>query len=156
MLPNEALFRNEMLRKFEEVYRRFGFVTIDTPVFESLYILRAKNAIGEESKLIYELKDENLGLVYDHTVSLARYYAMHQEIPLPFKRYFIGKAWRREEPQKSRYREFTQADIDILGGSPIYTDAEIIGAAAKALEAIGVGFEMKLNDRRIVDMILKS
>ena len=82
-------------------------------------MLKAKNAIGEENKLIYELKEEGLGLRYDHTVSLARYYSMHQELPLPFKRYYIGKNWRREEPQKNRYREFIQADVDILGGRPV-------------------------------------
>ena len=156
LMPNEALFRNEMLKKIERVYQSFGFLTIDTPTFESLSVLKAKNAIGEENKLIYELKDEDLGLRYDHTVSLARYYSMHQELPLPFKRYYIGKNWRKEEPQKNRYREFIQADVDILGGRPIYTDAEAIAAAAKALEALGVDYEIKLNDRRFVDMILKG
>ena len=154
LLPNEALFRNEMIRRIEQTYQRFGFVPMDTPMFESLDILRAKDAIGEENKLIYELKDDNLGLRYDHTVSLARFYAMHQEVPLPFKRYTIGKVWRREEPQQGRYREFIQADVDILGGTQVYTDAEVIATAGKALESIGVGYELKVNDRRIVDKIL--
>ena len=105
---------------------------MDTPVFESLKILRAKDAIGEEGDFIYELKEEELGLRYDHTPSLARYYAMHAELPLPFKRYMIGEAaWRMDEPQRNRYREFTQADVDILGGNPVYADAEVIAAAAE-------------------------
>ena len=95
LMPNEALSRNEMLKKIEKVYQSFGFLTIDTPTFEALSVLKAKNAIGEENKLIYELKDESLGLRYDHTVSLARYYSMHQDLPLPFKRYYIGKNWRK-------------------------------------------------------------
>ncbi len=154
LMPNEALFRNELLKAIEGVFQRFGFLTIDTPTFESLDILLAKNAIGDENKLIYTLKEENLGLRYDHTVSLARYYSMHQELPLPFKRYYIGKAWRREEPQKNRYREFTQADIDIIGGKRAYTDCEVIATAARALEALGIAYCIKINDRRITDLLL--
>ncbi len=153
-LPNEALFRNELVRKVEEVYRRFGFLSIDTPVFESLQVLKAKDAIGSENKLIYELKNENLGLRYDHTVSLARYYAMHQELPLPFKRYYTGKLYRLEEPQKNRYREFTQADVDILGGRFSYTDAEVIAASARVLESLGIGYEIRVGDRRFIDAAL--
>jgi histidyl-tRNA synthetase len=156
LMPNEALFRNEMLKKIEKVYQSFGFLTIDTPTFESLEVLKAKNAIGEESKLIYEMKDDKIGLRYDHTISLARYYSMHQDLPLPFKRYFIGKNWRKEEPQKNRYREFVQADVDILGGKPIHTDAEAIAAASKGFEALGVEYEIKINDRRFVDLILEK
>src|SRR5271155_5399165 len=110
LLPNEALFRNELLMKIENVFQLYGFLTIDTPTFESLDVLKAKNGIGADTKLIYEMKDEKLGLRYDHTVSLARYAAMHADLPMPFKRYYIGKVWRREEPQRLRYREITQAD----------------------------------------------
>ena len=154
LLPNEALIKNELVKKIELVYQKFGFLIINTPSFESLEVLKAKNAIGEENKLIYELKDENIGLRYDHTISLARYYAMHQELPLPFKRYYIGNVWRRDEPQKNRYREFTQADIDILGGSSIYTDVEVMATAMKALEEIGIRYKLRINDRRFVDAIL--
>ena len=86
LLPNAALFRNELIGKIEDVFRRFGFLTIDTPMVESLDLLNAKGVIGEDAKLIYELKGDKLGLRYDQTVSLARYMAMHQELPLPFKR----------------------------------------------------------------------
>lgn len=154
LLPNEALIKNELIKKIESVYQKFGFLIINTPSFESLEVLKAKNAIGEENKLIYELKDENIGLRYDHTLSLARYYAMHQELPLPFKRYYIGNVWRRDEPQKNRYREFTQADIDILGGSQIYTDVEVMATAMKALEEVGIKYKLRINDRRFVDAIL--
>ncbi len=154
LMPNEALFRNELMRKIESVYQRFGFLAIDTPAFESMSVLTAKNAIGEENKLIYELKNENLGLRYDQTVSLARYYAMHTDVPLPFKRYAIGKVWRMDEPQRNRYREITQADIDILGGKPVLTDAEVIAASARALEAAGVDYELHVNDREAMDFVL--
>jgi histidyl-tRNA synthetase len=153
-MPNEALFRNELLRKIENVFQLFGFLTIDTPSFESLEVLKAKDAIGSETKLIYELKDEKLGLRYDNTVSLARYMAMHQELPMPFKRYYIGKCWRREEPQKLRYREITQADADIVGGNKVMADAEIMATAAMILEGIGLEYMLCINDRALMDKVL--
>jgi histidyl-tRNA synthetase len=151
LMPNEALMMEEVSGKIAEVFRLFGFCTIDTPMLERLEILRAKDAIGEEGKLIYEIEGGELGLRYDKTVSLARFFANNRNLPLPFKRYSIGKSWRREEPQKLRYREIMQADIDILGGENAYADAEVIAAASKALEALGLKYIVKINDRRILD-----
>lgn len=154
--PNEALFRNELLKRMEEVFQRFGFLSIDTPTFEHLNVLKLKGGIGEDVKLIFEFKDEDLGLRYDHTVSLARYVAMHQDLPLPFKRYYIGKAWRREEPQRLRYREFTQADVDIVGGKEVPTDAEVIAAGATAIESTGMEYYIEINDRRLAEMVFEK
>ncbi len=154
LLPNEALFRNEAIRKIERVFQLFGFMTIDVPTLESLDVLKAKNAIGEDTKLIYEFKEDNLGLRYDHTVSLARYFGMHRDLQLPFKRYYIGKSWRREEPQKLRYREFTQADIDIIGGDAGAVEAELIAAASKALESVGVDHVIRVSNRKLIDAVL--
>jgi histidyl-tRNA synthetase len=156
LLPNAALFRNEVLAKIERVFQRYGFLSIDTPMIESLKILKAKGGIGDESKLIFELKDDELGLRYDQTVSLARYINMHQELPLPFKRYAIGKCWRREEPQHMRYREFTQADVDIVGGNSISADAEVIATAARALEELNFDYIIKMSNRAMMDAILKA
>jgi histidyl-tRNA synthetase len=156
LLPNEALFKNELLKRVESVFQLFGFATIDTPSFESLNVLKAKNAIGEDTKLIYELKDENLGLRYDLTVSLARYMAMHQELPMPFKRYQIGKVWRGEEPQRLRYREITQADADIIGGVKALADAESIAVGAYALESIGFDYAVEINDRMLMERIFSK
>ncbi len=156
LMPNQALFRNELLSKIEKIYQRYGFLTIDTPTFESMKILKAKNAIGEDTKLLFELDNGELGLRYDMTVSLARYVAMHSDIPQPFKRYYIGKAWRREEPQKLRYREFTQADVDIIGGDRAPADAEILAVGAAALESIGMDYYVQINDRRFIDSVLES
>ncbi|MDE1871552.1 MAG: histidine--tRNA ligase [Candidatus Micrarchaeota archaeon] len=156
LLPNEALFRNELLRKVENVFRLFGFLTIDTPSFESLKVLKAKDAIGADTKLIYEMKDEQLGLRYDNTMSLARYIAMHQELPMPFKRYYIGKSWRREEPQRLRYREITQADADIIGGNRAMADAEVIAAAGAVLDSIGIKYEICINDRQLMDRVIEK
>jgi histidyl-tRNA synthetase len=151
LAPNEALFRNELLRKVEAIFQRFGFLTIDTPSFEPLQILHAKDALGEQNKLIYEMKDEDIGLRYDHTVSFARYLGMHNDQPLPFKRYVIGKVWRLDEPQKNRYREITMADIDIAGGAEPMCDAEVLCAAATALDELGVEYTIRVNDRRLMD-----
>ncbi|MGC8669759.1 MAG: histidine--tRNA ligase [Candidatus Micrarchaeia archaeon] len=156
LMPNEAIFRNELLKRLEKVIQRFGFTTIDTPSFELLRILYAKNAIGEDTKLIYELKDEELGLRYDNTVSLARFISMHPEMPLPFKRYYIGKAWRREEPQHLRYREFTQIDADIIGGSEVNADAEIIALGCKLFDELGINYKVQLSDRRIIGEVFKK
>jgi histidyl-tRNA synthetase len=149
--PNESLFRNELLRKVESVFQRFGFLTIDTPSFESLKVLRAKDALGEQEKLIYEIKDEDAGLRYDHTVSFARYLGMHFDQPLPFKRYVLGKVWRLDEPQKNRYREITMADVDIAGGTEPMADAEVLCTAALALDQLAVDYKIRVNDRRLMD-----
>ena len=156
LMPNEALVMEEVTSKFSEAFRRFGFCTIDTPMLERLEILKAKNAIGEEGKLIYEIDGGELGLRYDKTVSLARFFANNRSIPLPFKRYSIGKSWRREEPQKLRYREITQADIDILGGESQYADAEVIAAASSALDSVGLKYTVRINDRRILDIAMEK
>ncbi len=156
LMPNEALFRNELLKKIESVFQRYGFLTIDTPTLESVKVLNAKGGIGEDTKLIFETKNDELALRYDFTVSLARYVAMHQGLPLPLKRYVIGKAWRREEPQRLRYREFTQADVDIVGGDTVYADAEVIYTVAKALDEVGVSYFIKINNRAMMDSLLAS
>lgn len=153
LMPNEALFRNELLHRIESVFQLFGFLTIDTPTFESLQVLNAKNGIGEDTKLIYELKDEKLGLRYDHTVSLSRYIAMHQDLPTPFKRYYIGKVWRREEPQRLRYREVTQADADIVGGNRPSADSEAIAVASVILENLGIEYSIALSNRELLEKV---
>lgn len=156
LMPNEALFRNELLKKVESTFQLFGFLAIDTPTFESLKILKAKEGIGEDTKLIYELKDEELGLRYDNTVSLARYMVMHQDLPLPFRRYCIGKVWRREEPQRLRYREITQADADIVGGNSAMADAEVIAVASQILEGLGIDYVVCINNRELIDRVLEK
>ncbi|MGC8568260.1 MAG: histidine--tRNA ligase [Candidatus Micrarchaeia archaeon] len=156
LLPNEAIFRNELIRKIETVYKSFGFYPIDTPYLERLELLNAKNTLGEGTKELFEVKQEPLALRYDQTVSLARVVATNQDLTLPFKRYAIGKCWRYEEPQKARYREFTQADVDIVGGLPVYSDAEAIAANCKGLEALGLNYKVSINDRRIVESLLEG
>jgi len=154
LMPNEAIFKKMILKKIERVYQKFGFLTIDTPKIESLDILKAKDTIGSDNKLIFEIPKENLGLRYDFTVSLGRYIATHQNLPMPFKRYIMGEVWRMDEPQRLRYREFTQADIDIIGGDKIKSNAEVLAAVATALDKINIDYIMMLNSREIINDVL--
>ncbi|MGC9190619.1 MAG: histidine--tRNA ligase [Candidatus Micrarchaeia archaeon] len=154
LMPNEAIFKNEVLARVERLMQKHGFTTIETPAIESLKVLYAKGGIGEDTKLVYELKSEDSGLRYDNTVPLARFVSTHQELPLPFKRYSIGKAWRREEPQHLRYREFSQIDADIVGGMEGVSDAEVIALGCKILEELDIDYMVKISDRRIIDAIL--
>ena len=154
LMPNEALFRIKLIRKIESVFELYGFLVIDTPSLEKLSILNAKGGIGEEAKLIFEIKDDDTGMRYDNTVSLARYVSMHRDLPMPFKRYTVGKVWRREEPQRMRYREITQADIDIVGGDPLLADTEVIATLSSLFDALGLPHRIELNDRAMLEAMM--
>ena len=151
----EAMLRRQMVRIIENTFQRFGFLPMDTPAIETLDVLNAKAYGDEAKKEIYTLDGEKSGLRFDLTVPLARYIAMNRSMPMPFKRYQIGTSWRKEEPQKMRYREFLQADVDIVGSSGVYADAEVVAAAASAIERIGVSdYSMLINSRKILDFVL--
>lgn len=155
--PSEAISRKWVMQVIEEVYKRFGFYPIETPALETMDVLNAK-AYGEEAtKEIFKIEGDNSALRFDLTLPLARYIAMNKDVPLPFKRYQIGYAWRKDEPQKMRYREFIQADVDIVGGEEIYSDAEVLAAAALALEQLGIrNYRILLNSRKLLDKILAN
>ncbi|MEM3404980.1 MAG: histidine--tRNA ligase [Candidatus Micrarchaeaceae archaeon] len=152
--PKEAILLNEIIRKISETYVRFGFYPIETPSIESTSTLNAK-AYGEEStKEIFLIQDSDAGLRYDLTVPLSRYFALNKDMPLPFKRFQIGRIWRREEPQKMREREFIQADVDIVGSTSVSSDAEVIAAPAAALNALGIDYKIHINSRVLANGML--
>ncbi|MGB9732404.1 MAG: histidine--tRNA ligase [Candidatus Micrarchaeia archaeon] len=153
----EAIVRKEVLEVIEEVFKRFGFSPIETPSIENLSVLNAKATYGEpSSKEIFKIEDEDVALRYDLTVPLARFVAMNKDLPMPFKRYQIANAWRREEPQKMRYREFIQADADIVGSSEVISDAELIALASTALDKLGIeGYKILINDRVVLAKLLE-
>ncbi|MDE1825174.1 MAG: histidine--tRNA ligase [Candidatus Micrarchaeota archaeon] len=155
--PGEAIAREKITAVIEETYKRFGFSPLETPGVELLDVLSAK-AYGEEtSKQIYKIDDDDSGLRFDLTIPMARYVAMNGNMPLPFRRYQIGQVWRRDEPQKMRYREFTQADVDVIGSGSVESDAEVIAAPAQAIEELGIkDFAIELNSRVFLDKILAS
>ncbi len=153
--PGEAIALKEIISVIEEIFKRFGFYPIETPSIESTDTLTAK-AYGQESRNeIYLLDGEKSGLIYDLTVPLARYISMNKDVVLPFKRYQIARVWRRDEPQKMRSREFMQADIDIVGSKDPLCEAELIGANALALEALGLSnYTVLINSRIFLNAIL--
>ncbi|KAI9342670.1 hypothetical protein BDR26DRAFT_933577 [Obelidium mucronatum] len=152
--PEEMAIREKMFTTITSVFKRHGAVTIDTPVFELKEILTGK--YGEDSKLIYDLKDQGgelSSLRYDLTVPFARFLAMHGISNI--KRYHIAKVYRRDNPSvnKGRMREFFQCDFDIAGeyGSMI-PDAEILKVVVDVLDAVDIGkFKIKINHRKILD-----
>ncbi|KAI8836733.1 hypothetical protein BJ741DRAFT_533017, partial [Chytriomyces cf. hyalinus JEL632] len=153
-LPEEMAIRERMFANITQVFKRHGAVTIDTPVFELKEILTGK--YGEDSKLIYDLKDQGgelASLRYDLTVPFARFLATHGISNI--KRYHIAKVYRRDNPSinKGRMREFFQCDFDIAGEyGPMIPDAEIIKTVIDVLQAVEIGeFKVKINHRKILD-----
>jgi histidyl-tRNA synthetase len=170
VLPDEVELRDRTLATILDVYRRRGFQRIETPAVESLRLL-TRGEGGENEKLIFKILkrgerlssvkegDElaDLGLRFDLTVPLARYYANnHARLPQPLKAIQIGPVWRAERPQHGRFRQFTQCDIDILGVRSEVAEIELILATADALSALGLDdLTVRINDRRILASIAR-
>ena len=156
--PKEMLVRKWVVEKIEEKFRIYGFRPLDTPAMEFLDVLTAKS--GEEiEKQIFRIREENIGLRFDLTVPLARFVASNLELPKPFKRYAIGKVWRNEEAQKGRYREFMQADVDIVGTKSMRAEGELLNLAYEVLNDLGFdlrGARFLLNNRKILNGLAKS
>jgi histidyl-tRNA synthetase len=155
-LPEEKKKMDWVLQSIKETFELYGFEPLETPALEYSKLLEGK--YGEEEKLIYKFKDKGgrtLALRFDQTAPLARVVASNPQLVRPFKRYVIGKAWRYENPQKSRYREFYQADIDIIGSESVLADAEIIACANKVLTGLGFkGLKARINSRKLMDEIM--
>src|SRR6185436_11259823 len=155
-LPQEQIARKKIIAKISEVFERFGFAPMDTPALESYSLFAGK--IGEEEKLMYKFEDlggRQVALRYDLTVPLARVVAENKDLPKPFKRYQIGNVWRADKPQKGRYREFMQCDIDVIGSDSVLADTEVIATLNAAYKSLEVGnVVVKINDRKLVDEAL--
>src|SRR6266404_6165010 len=165
VLPDEVALRDWAMAQILAVYRRHGFVRIETPAVESLRLLLRSDG-GENEKLIFKILKRgeklqaagrpedmaDLGLRFDLTVPLVRYYAHnHARLPQPLKTIQIGPVWRAERPQQGRYRQFTQCDIDILGVASEVAEIELILATTEALAALGLkDLTVRLNDRRVL------
>ena len=151
-LPEEMQKREWAIGTIKSVYRRFGFVPMETPALETVEVLEKK--CGEEIKgQLFRVDGGRLALRFDLTVPLARV-ASSNTFRKPFKRYCIAPVWRKEEPQKGRFREFYQADADIIGCASVRAEAELIAAALAAISELGfTGATVRLNDRRIISAI---
>ncbi len=155
-LPQDMLKRNYVFDKVQTVFQRFGFEPLQTPVLELTETLMGK--YGEDAEnLIYSAKHgrsekDELSMRYDLTVPLARVVAQYQnDITLPFKRYQISPVWRGERPQRGRYREFYQCDVDIVGIANMSADAEILSVVVTALKELGFPqFMVKVNNRKLL------
>ena len=170
VLPDEVDLRDRTLATILDVYRRRGFVRIETPAVESLSLL-TRGEGGENEKLIFKILKRgerlqtardgealaDLGLRFDLTVPLARYYANnHARLPNPLKAIQIGPVWRAERPQHGRFRQFTQCDIDILGVRSEVAEIELILATADALLALGLDdLTVRINDRRLLAAVAR-
>jgi len=161
LLPREQLAFNSMVDKIRESFELFGFLPIDTVVIEKAEVLTAKGA-GETERQIYSFKkgDNELALRFDLTVPLARYVSQNfNELTFPFRRYQIGKVYRGEKPQKGRFREFYQCDIDIVGSGSLdlVNDAEIPAVIYFVFNRLDVGdFQIKISNRKILAGISKE
>jgi len=144
------------MKVLRRTYSLFGFTPIDTPVIESAEVLLAKGG-GETEKQIYRFQkgDADLALRFDLTVPLAKYVAMHYgELAFPFRRYQIGKVYRGERAQRGRFREFYQADIDVIGDGKldIVNEAEIPSIIYRTFTALGLRrFQIRVNNRKILN-----
>jgi len=171
ILPEEVELRDAAVREIVGVYCAYGFRRIETPALENLRLLAGSEG-GENEKLIFKVMkrgdelegarragDElaDLGLRFDLTVPLARYYAdNHARLPEPLKAIQIGPVWRAERPQKGRFRQFTQCDIDVLGIASPLVEIELILATTDALTRLGLsGLTVRINDRRVLEVIAR-
>ena len=167
IMPAEMQLRDYVIGVIKETYGKFGFTSIETPCVENIANLSSKQG-GENEKLIFKILkrgeklnletakgEEDLvdgGLRYDLTVPLVRYYSNHaNELPSPFKALQMGNVWRADRPQKGRYRQFMQCDIDILGEPSNLAEIELILATTTTLGKLGFrGFQIRINERRIL------
>ena len=156
LLPEKQIYFEKMLEKLRESYSLYGFTPLDTPVIESSEILLAKGG-GDTEKQIYRFTkgDSDLSLRFDLTVPLAKYVAMnYANLAFPFRRFQIGKVYRGERAQRGRFREFYQADIDVIGDGSldIINEAEIPGVIYRTFNALGLKrFVIRINNRKILN-----
>ncbi len=156
LLPAQQQQMERVMEVLRSTYARYGFTPLDTPIIEASEILLAKGG-GETEKQIYRFTkgDSDLSLRFDLTVPLAKYVALHYaELSFPFRRFQIGKVYRGERAQRGRFREFYQADIDIIGDGEldIMNDAEIPAIIYDVFSAMGLRrFQIRINNRRILN-----
>ncbi len=161
LLPKEQILFNKMKEKIRKSYEKFGFLPIDTPIIEMSDVLLAK-AGGETEKQIYRFQkgDNDLALRFDLTVPLAKYVTeYYNDLSFPFRRYQIGKVYRGERPQKGRFREFYQCDIDIIGDGElsIINDAEMPAVIYSTIKDLGFeDFTICINNRKLLSGLFKE
>lgn len=158
-LPEDAIKRRKVVAKLAETFEKWGFDPLETPAFEDWALLSAKQGGGEAVKdEIYYFRDKSereLGLRFDFTVPLSRVIANNPSLQKPFRRYQVGPVWRYDRPGSGRYREFWQADVDVIGASTGEADALCIAVACDCLRSVGFKeFSIRISNRKIVEAFL--
>lgn len=142
-----------ILDNIERVFRSNGYIGYEGSVFESLDILMKKGGEEIKEQIFYF---GNLGLRFDHTIPLIRYVSENKDLPRPIKRYTIGKVFRNEDPQRMRYIEFIQADVDIVGSSSIYSTLDVLHTIQSVLKLFNIDYVIYMNDRRFLDKFVED
>jgi len=173
-INQEARLRFDLIQKIASVYRSYGFLPLETPALENLNVLVGSGGGDENEKLIFKVmkRGEKLkeaiaggeeaiadfGMRFDMTVPLSRVTAEYRgQIHFPWKVFHIGPVWRAERAQKGRFREFIQCDVDIVGAKSWTAELEVIQTVVSALDVVGIqGFELRVNDRRILQALAES
>ncbi len=158
LMPADMLARQWMVDTIRGVYENYGFSPISTPAIEYMDVLTGSAAGTEAQGSIFGVtgpEDERLGLRFDLTVPLARVMAQHRDLPRPFRRYQVASVWRADKPDKGRFREFTQFDLDSVGTVSEIADTEIIAGMCDTLTALKVGgFRVRYSSRGILNALL--
>ena len=159
-LPAAMIPREKLMEVARSVYRRYGFVPIDTPALELLEVLTGKGS-EETDRQMYHFIDAGgraVGMRFDLTVPLARFAAQHiHELGTPFKRYQIGSVWRGETPQAGRFREFVQCDFDTIGSTGVVSDIETALVIHELMHSVGVHrFKIRINNRQVLSGLLEQ
>ncbi len=158
-LPSQMIKRNFVIKIVTKIFEKYGFEPLETPTIEMWETLSGK--YGEEGdRLTYRFTDRgnrDVGLRYDLTVPLSRVVAMYPQIPKPFKRYQIQPVWRADKPQKGRFREFYQCDIDTIGSPSVLADAELIAITSEVLQRLDFqNFNIRINSRKVLSGIVEA
>src|SRR3954452_23888723 len=157
LLPDQMLARQQMVDTIRGVYELYGFVPLSTPAIEFLDVLSG-SAGQETQQSIFRVsnpEEEALGLRFDLTVPLARVIAQYRDLPRPFRRYQVSPVWRADKPDKGRFREFTQFDLDSVGVESEIADTEIMAGMCDTLRALKVGpFRVRFSSRGILGSLL--
>src|SRR6266567_6792121 len=158
LLPDQMLARQSMIDTIRRVYELYGFVPLSTPAIEYLDVLSG-SAGQEAQQSIFRVSnpdEEALGLRFDLTVPLARVVAQYKELPRPFRRYQVSPVWRADKPDKGRFREFTQFDLDSVGVESEIADTEILAGMCDSLSALLVGrYVVRFSSRAILNLLLE-
>lgn len=159
-MPQEQRIRQEIIRKLQDVFEKYGYQPVETPAICYFDVLASKYTGGAEIlKEVYKLNDQGgreLGFRYDLTVPFARLVGMNPEIRMPFKKYEIGKVYRDGPVKRGRMREFIQCDVDMVGVKSLIAEAEFMMMAVEVYKMLGLDVYISYNNRKLLSGIIES